>query len=323
MTILIRVFALTIAATLALGASAQTSFPGKPITIISPYPSGGGADTVVRLLQQKLVLLLGQPVIIDSKTGASGNIGTDYVVRAPADGYTLLVNNSTLTINASLGLRQPFNIEKDLQPIAGLASTPVAIAVHPDVPARTLAELIEYARKQDGKLAWSSCGNGTPQHLTGLRLAQAARINMTHVPYKGCSAAITDGIAGTVQVLFNTVPNLDAHVKAGRLRFLAVGSQERLSFQPELPTIAESSGIKGFEGDVWFGVFAPAAVPPEVVRKLEQAFLAAAADKEVQKAFADRQIAMRPMTKAQLQALVASDLATWKKLAADFSIKLD
>jgi tripartite-type tricarboxylate transporter receptor subunit TctC len=319
----IRLLLLAAASLAAAAAHAQAAFPSRAITVVSPYPPGGGSDTVMRVLQPKLAQLLGRPIVIDNKAGASGNIGTEFVVRAAPDGHTLLVNNSTLTINASLGARQPYDVQKDLRPIAAMVSTPVAVGVSAELPVRTLPELVEYARKQDGKLAWSSCGNGTPQHLAGLRFTQATRVTMTHVPYKGCGAAIADALGGAVPVLFNTVPNLETQAQAGRIRLLAVGAQQRLPFRPELPTIAESAGIRGFDAEVWFGLFAPAATPPEVVRKLEQAVLAAMADPEVQKTFADRSIAVRPLTGAQLQAQVQQDLGVWKKTVADFGLRLE
>jgi tripartite-type tricarboxylate transporter receptor subunit TctC len=338
--------ALTLAALAAGTAVAQTPFPSKPITIIAAFPPGGGADVIARLMAPKLSQRLGQTVVVDNKAGASGNIATEYVARAKPDGYTLLMSNNTLTINTALGMRQSFNTQKDLKYIAAMASTPIAIAVHPSLPVKTVDELVAYARQQDGKLTFSSCGNGTAQHFAGARFSQVAKVDMIHVPYKGCSPAIIDGIGGQVPVLFNTVPNLDAQVQAGKLRFqvpvlfntvpnldaqvqagklryIAVAAQQRLPFKPDLPTVAESKGFSGFDAEVWFGLIGPAAMPPEVARRIETEVLAVMQDKELQKGFADRLVSTRVLNSAQFEKQIAQDMATWKRLSEELKVKLD
>ncbi|MDB5914909.1 MAG: tripartite tricarboxylate transporter substrate binding protein, partial [Ramlibacter sp.] len=240
------------------GALAQgAKFPSKPITVINPYQPGGGTDTIVRLLQTKLAQSLGQPIVVESKPGATGTVGSEFVARAAPDGHTLLVNNITLTINEALGGAPRLDIQRDLVPIATVASSPVAVAVTTQLPIKTLKELVAYARQNEGKVGWSSCGNGSPQHLVGLRFAQTMKVAMIHVPYKGCSGAIVDGVSGVVPVLFTTTQNADAQVKAGKLRLLAVGGNERLSFQPDVPTFSEALGLKDFDAEVWFAFFAP------------------------------------------------------------------
>jgi tripartite-type tricarboxylate transporter receptor subunit TctC len=315
--------ALTLTAFLSGAAVAQTPFPNKPITIIAAFPPGGGADVIARLMAPKLAQRLGQTVVVDNKAGASGNIATEYVSRAQPDGYTLLMHNNTLTINTALGMRQSFNTQKDLKYIAAVASTPIAIAVHPSLPAKTVDELVAYAREQGNKLTFSSCGNGTAQHFTGARFSQVAKADMVHVPYKGCSPAIIDGIGGQVPVLFNTVPNLDAHVQAGKLRYIAVAAQQRLPFRPDLPTVAESKGFAGFDAEVWFGLIGPVAMPAAVAKRLEQDVLAVMQDKELQKEFADRLISTRVLNSAQFEKQVAQDLSTWKRLSEELKVKLD
>ncbi|MDM0066968.1 tripartite tricarboxylate transporter substrate binding protein [Variovorax sp. J31P207] len=315
--------ALTLAALAAGTAVAEAPFPSKPITIVAAFPPGGGADVIARLIAPKLSQRLGQTVIVDNRAGASGNIATEYVARAKPDGYTLLMNNNTLTINTALGMRQSFNTQKDLKFIAAMASTPIAIAVHPSLPVKTVDELVAYARQQGGKLTFSSCGNGTAQHFTGARFSQVAKVDMIHVPYKGCSPAIIDGIGGQVPVLFNTVPNLDPQVQAGKLRYIAVAAQQRLPFKPDLPTVAESKGFPGFDAEVWFGLIGPAAMPPEVAKRLEAEVLAVMQDKELQKAFADRLVSTRILDSAQFEKQIAQDLATWKRLSEELKVKLD
>lgn len=309
--------------TLAAGtATAEAAFPTKPVTIVSAYAPGGGGDVIARLIAPKLAKRLGQSVVVENKPGASGNIATDYVSRAPKDGYTVLINNSTLTVNAALGMPQSFHVQKDLKYIAAVASTPVAIGVHPSLPVKTLDELIAYARQHPG-LSFSSCGNGTPQHFAGARIAQAAKLDMVHVAYKGCTPAIMDGIGNQVPVLFNTVANMDAHVKAGKLRLVAVASQSRLPYKADLPTVAETTGFKGFEAEVWFGFMGPSGLPEPVAKRLEQDLVAVMQDKELQKELADRFISVRLLDSAQFDKQVAQDLVNWKKLADELKVKLD
>jgi tripartite-type tricarboxylate transporter receptor subunit TctC len=315
--------ALTLAAFAAGTAVAQVPFPSKPITIVAAFPPGGGADVIARLMAPKLSQRLGQTVVVDNKAGASGNIATEFVARAKPDGYTLLMNNNTLTINTALGMRQSFNTQKDLKFIAAMASTPIAIAVHPSLPVKTVDELVAYARQQDGKLTFSSCGNGTAQHFTGARFAQLAKVEMIHVPYKGCAPAIIDGIGGQVPVLFNTVPNLDTQVQAGKLRYIAVAAQKRLPFKPDLPTVGESKDFSGFDAEVWFGLIGPAAMPPEVARRIETEVLAVMQDKELQNEFAARLVSTRVLNSAQFEKQIAQDMATWKRLSEALKVKLD
>jgi tripartite-type tricarboxylate transporter receptor subunit TctC len=298
-------------------------YPSRPITVINPYQPGGGTDTIVRLMQNKLVQSLGQPIVVDSKPGATGTVGSEFVARSTPDGHTLLVNNITLTINEALGGAPRLDVQRDLVPIATVASSPVAVAITTQLPVKTLKELVAYAKQNEGKVAWSSCGNGSPQHLVGLRFTQALKLSMIHVPYKGCAGAIVDGVSGTVPVLFTTTQNADAQVKAGKLRLLAVGGQERLSFQPDVPTFAEALGLKDFDAEVWFAWFAPKGTPPAIVAQLEEALVATMADKEIQKAFTDRQMSPRVQNSRQLAAQIKSNLAQFKQMKADFDLKIE
>ena len=320
-----RAAALLLAAVASCGpAIAQpAAFPQRPITIVAAFPPGGGADSVARLMSPKLSKLLGQAVVVDNKPGASGNIASEYVVHASPDGHTLLLNNNTLSINASLGFKQSFNVQRDLKPIAAVASTPIVIAVNSSLPVHNVAELVAYAKGLNGKANYSSCGNGTAQHFTGVRFTSATKVEMAHIPYRGCAPAIVDGLSGLVPVLFNTVPNLDAHVQAGKLRYIAVASTKRLPFRPDLPTIAETPGLNGFEAEVWFGLFAPASTPKEVAQRLERDVIAAMADKELQQGFADRLISTRVLNAEQFQKQIAADLVDWKRLADQFNVKVD
>lgn len=316
-------FAAALALTVTAAAASAQSWPQKPVTIIAAFPPGGGADSIARLMAPKLSQLLDQPVIVDNKPGASGNIATEYVARSQPDGHTLLLNNNTLTINTALGLRQSFNPQKDLKFIAAVASTPIVIAVHPSLPVKTVEEFADYARREGDKLSFSSCGNGTAQHFIGERFSQVAKAKMVHVPYKGCGPAIVDGLSGVVPVLFNTVPNLDAHVQAGRLRYIAVAAQRRLPFKPDLPTVSESRDFAGFEAEVWFGFIGPTGMPADVARRLEQVVLTAMRDETLQKEFANRLISTRVLDSAEFDRQISSDLDTWKRLAEELKIKLN
>nr|WP_315594217.1 tripartite tricarboxylate transporter substrate binding protein [uncultured Cupriavidus sp.] len=311
------------ACALPLGCLANGSFPDRPITVISPFPAGGGADVVGRILAPRLAAKLGQPVVMDNKPGASGNLGTEFVARSKPDGSTLLIHNNTLTISAALGVAHSLNIQKSLRPIAAVASTPIVIAVNQSLPVKTLAELAEYSRKQGDKLGFSSCGTGTAPHFAGIRFNQLAKSNMVHVPYKGCSQAVLDGLSGQVPVLFSTMPNIDAQVKAGKLRYIAVASSKRLPFMPNLPTISESVGFEGFEAEVWYGFIAPAGLPDAVAQRLEKEIIASMSDKEVQNSFTEKLISIRVLNSKQFEKQISSDLEDWKLLANKFNIKLD
>lgn len=306
------------------GAFAQApQFPSRPITVISPYPAGGGTDLVARLLQNRLGQLLGQTVVVDAKPGASGTIGTEMVARANPDGHTVLVNNTTMAINQALGASQRLDIQRDLVPIASVVSVPVALAVSTELPIKNIKELVAYAKENRGKVAWSSCGNGSPQHLVGLRFSDALKLSTIHVPYKGCAPAITDGVSGVVPVLFTTVQNAAPQVKAGKLRLLAVGGQERFPTAPDVPTFAEALGLEDFDAEVWFAFFAPKGTPPEVVSKWEKSIVTALADKEIQKAITDRQMSPRVLSSKELAQRVKSNLAQFSQMKKDFNLKLE
>jgi len=308
---------------LPLCSQAAEAFPDRPITVISPFPAGGGADVIGRILAPHLAARLGQPVVMDNKPGASGTLGADFVARSKPDGSTLLIHNNTLTISAALGVSHALNIQKSLRPIAAVASTPIVIAVNPSLPVKTVAELAEYARKEGDKLGFSSCGNGTAPHFAGIRFNQIAKSNMVHVPYKGCSQAVLDGLSGQVPVLFTTVPNVDAQVRARKLRYIAVASSKRLPFRPDLPTISETSGFSGFEAEVWYGFIGPAGLSDAVVKRLEKEIIAVMDEKEVKESFANKLISVRVLNSKQFEKQITYDLEDWKVMANKFNIKVD
>jgi len=281
-----KVFAV-LATMLALGAAAQ-SWPSKPIHFIVPYPAGGPLDTVARLLGQKVGERLKQPIVVENKPGAGGNIGADFVAKAPPDGYTILMGAvATHAINPSLYPSIPYDAQRDFAPVTQVASTPNVLVVNPAVPAKTVAELVAYARKNPGKLNFGSGSTGSAGHLAGELMKSLAGIDMTHVPYKGAAAAMQDLLAGRLDLMFDNLASAQSQIRAGTVRALAVTTARRAALAPDIPTLVEA-GLPGFDVNTWFGVFAPAATPPAVVQRLHDEFAAVLATAEVK----DRMLAL-------------------------------
>ena len=258
---------------LPLAAAAQP-FPSKPIRLIVAYPAGGPNDLSARTFGQKVADLLGQPVIVENRAGAAGNIGSQFVARSPADGYTLLNGASALTIAPALSRNLGYDVAKDFAPVGLTAISSFVLTVHPSVPVTSIRELLALARKRPGGLNYASSGVGAPPHLAGELLKTMAGVDILHVPYKGVGQSIGDLVGGQVDMMFTSPPNAVPHVKQGRLRALAVSTARRSALLPEVPTIAES-GLKGFDIGTWFGWLAPAGTPPEIVNRLNGALAAA------------------------------------------------
>jgi len=251
-------------------APAQTAadFPARAIRIVVPFPAGGATDIAARLIGERMTADWRQPVTIDNRPGAGGNIGSDVVAKSAPDGYTLIMGvTGSHAINTSLYARMPYDPVKDFEAISQVAVVPNVVVVHPSVPAKTLQELVALAKKEPGKLNYASLGNGTAAHLTMEMFKSVAGIDITHIPYKGSAPAVADLLAGQVQVMIDGLPSALPHVQAGKLRALAVTSAKRSRAAPELPTIAES-GYPGFSADAWSGLFAPKGTPKAVVDKL-------------------------------------------------------
>jgi tripartite-type tricarboxylate transporter receptor subunit TctC len=246
---------------------AQAQYPVKPLRLIVPYPPGGGTDTLARLLVQKLSEALGQQVVLDNRPGAGANIGVEVAAKSPPDGYTLLLATIANAISASLYSKLNYDLVKDFSSVTLLATTPHMLVVHPSVPARSVKELVALARARPQQLAYSSSGSGTPSHLAGELFASMTGVRLVHVPYKGGGPSVIALLSGEVSVGFATMPSVIPHVKAGKLRALAVTTAQRSPSFPQLPTISEA-GVPGYDAGSWYGLLVPAGTPKEVVARL-------------------------------------------------------
>ena len=256
-----------IAAFLSFSAAAQ-GYPSKPIRLIVPFAAGGGNDNVARLVGKRLADSLGQPVLVDNRPGAGGMVGAELAAKSAPDGYTLFLGGvGSHAINPNLHEKLPYDPIKDFAPVELLAQAPLVLVVHPSVPANSVAELTAYARAHPGKLNFASNGNGSSSQLAAVMFDSMAGVDMVHVPYKGLSPALTDLLSGQVQLMFSSVVAILPHIKAGKLRALAVTGAKRLASLPELPTIAES-GLPGYEASSWYGILAPAGTPRNIVARL-------------------------------------------------------
>jgi tripartite-type tricarboxylate transporter receptor subunit TctC len=264
----------------ALQAAAQEPWPTRPVRIIVPFAPGGSTDVVARMVGQKLSVRWGQPVVIDNRSGAGGNLGADIVAKSPADGYTLLLASGSITINPHIYKQMPFDTDKDLTPITNLVSGPMLIVVPDRSPAKNLKDLIAMAKAKPGVLNFGSAGVGSQVHMAAENLANAAHIDITHVPYKGESLAYTDLIAGHLNLMVGNFAAASALLAKDRLRALAVTGKKRSPQLPEIPTAAES-GLPGFESSGWFGLFAPAGTPKAIIAKVQHDSAAALGDTDI------------------------------------------
>lgn len=256
-------------ALLAPAAQAADPWPAKPIKWVVPYPPGGSTDMLARIVGQKLGERLGQPVVVENKAGAGGNVGTDYVAKQPADGYTIVMGNiGPIAINPSLYPDLPYNPLKDLAPVTMLMAVPNLLVVNPALPVHSVRDLIDYGRRQPAPLGYATPGAGTSLHLAGELFATTSGVKMTHIPYKGSAPGLNDTMAGHVPVMFDNMPSALPLVKAGKLRALAITSAQRSAQLPDVPTMAEA-GLRGYEIAGWFGVLVPAATPKAIVARLD------------------------------------------------------
>jgi tripartite-type tricarboxylate transporter receptor subunit TctC len=302
-------------------ASADTNYPTRVVKWVVGYPAGGTTDILARLLGQYLSEHLGQQVIIENRPGAGNNIATEGVVNAPPDGYTLLLVNPANGINASLYKKLSFNFIRDIAPVAGIGRVPNLMTVNPQVPAKTVAEFIAYAKENPGKVNLASSGNGTSVHLSGELFQAMTGVKLTHVPYRGSAPALTDMISGQVQVLFDNMPSVLPHAQSGALRPLAVTTTERSAALPDVPTVAET--VPGYEASAWFGMGAPKGTPPEVIEKLNKAVNDALADPKIKARLTELGATTMPTTPAGFGDVIKAETEKWAKVVEFAGVKLD
>jgi tripartite-type tricarboxylate transporter receptor subunit TctC len=302
---------------LAASAAAQ-DYPNKPIRFIVPYPPAGGTDVVARILSAPLTAVLGQPILIDNRGGAAGNLGTDIAAKAAPDGYTVLFTLSSHTINPKLYDKLPFDVERDFVPISLAALSPQILVAHPSVPVNNVSELIALAKAHPGKLNFASVGTGSPGHIAGELLKLKTGVDMVHVPYKGGGPAVTDTLGGQVQLLFVTLPAAMQYVKAGKLKALAIASDKRSAVAPDIPTIAET--VPGCVVNSWYGALAPAKTPPAIVAKLQAAFAKVLAMPEVKEKLFAQGAEAQSSTSAEFAARIHDELAEWEYVIREAKI---
>jgi len=305
--------------TLATAAAQAQTFPSRPMRIVAPDAAGGAADLMARYLCERFPQSLGQPCVVENRAGAGGIIGIDAVAKSEPDGHALVVVPNNVAIIPSLYAKVPYDM-KDLAPIALVAGTPVMIGAHPDFPARSFQELIAYARANEGKVNFTSCGTASPQHLAGEMLASQAGIKWTHVPYKGCGDALTAVLGGTVPVFISTVAHFNPQIKAGKLRGYAVLSAARSSFAPDYPTVAES-GFPGYEIDLWFGLMAPARTPQPVLARLNAEVNRILQAPDLRAKFASQFYEPLGGTPERFAAAIRSDMQRYAKAIREAGIK--
>jgi tripartite-type tricarboxylate transporter receptor subunit TctC len=321
--IVLSVAALAAAAAALPSQSWAQAFPSKPVTLIVPFPAGGTTDIVARLTAQKLSEAWGQPVIVDNRAGAGGNIGSAMVAKAAPDGYTLLMGTvGTHAINASLYEKMPYDVVKDFTPITNVAAVPNMLVVNPDLPVKTVQELIEYGKKNPGKLNMASSGNGTSIHLSGELFKVMTGVKMEHIPYKGSAPALTDLMGGQVQVMFDNMPSALPHVKSGKLRAIAVTTLKRSPTMPDLPTIDEA-GVKGFEASSWFGLLGPAGLPKDIVAKVHADVVKAMKTTDLTEKMSASGAVAVGNTPDEFSAYIKAELAKWEKVVKASGARAD
>jgi len=314
---LLRACALGLA--LAAPAASHAAWPEKPITLIVPWAAGGSTDILARVLSEGLTQSLGQSVIVENRSGASGNIGTAFVARSKPDGYTLLVGSmSTHTMNQALYSNMPFDGVKDFTPIAELALVTNTMVVHPSVPAANVKEFIAYLKAHPDTVTYASAGQGSTNHLSAALFEKAAGVKMTHIPYRGGAPAVMDTVAGRTQVLFSAGTQTLPHVQTGKLKLLAVTEESRSPLLPDVPTVAET--LPGYELSVWYGAFGPAGMPPELTARLNREINLILKRPDVIKKMADMGVLLTETTPGQFGQILARDADKYGKLIKELGI---
>ena len=319
-----------LAAALALTAFASASraqtaaaYPDKSVRLVVPFAAGGALDVVARIIGQKLTETWGRQIVIDNRLGAGGNIGAEFVAKAPADGYTLLMSSvTTQAINMSLLAKPPYDFVRDYAPVALVASAPLALVIHASLPAKSVREFIALARAHPGELNYFSSGTGTGTHLAAVIFDQLAGVRTTHVPYKGGAQGLGDLLSGQVQFAMSTIGLVEPHVQTGRLRLLGVGSIKRYTRLPEIPTIAES-GVNGYEAEQWYGVVGPAGTPAAIVNKLAAEIKTIVANPDVRERFYSQGIEPVYATPEEFAVYIKASVAKYAKVIKTLGLKVE
>ncbi len=308
---------------LGLGLNAQAqNWPSKPISLIVPFPSGGTTDVLARAVGQELSAALGQPVVVESKPGAGSTLGADYVAKAKPDGHILLMGAVHHTIASSVYKKLPYDFQKDLAPISVVAMVPNVLVINPATPAKNVAELVALAKAQPGKYSFGSNGNGTAQHLIGAQFESMGAVELLHVPYKGSGPLTTDLLGGQIQMSFDTITPVLPHIKAGKLRALAVTTAKRSPSLPDVPTLDEA-GLKGFDIGTWFGLLAPAGTPAPVIERISSEITRIVARPDFRKKLED--IGANPVgnSPAQMARQIKEDTERFAKLVRDARVTIE
>ena len=306
---------------LAAGNAAAIDYPTRPVKWVVAYPPAGTTDVLARIIAQWLSEKMGQQFVVDNKPGGGNNIGTEYVITAPPDGYTMLLVNPANGINATLYKNLPFNFVRDLAPVAGIVRAPNVMEVTSSFPAKTVAEFIAYCKANPGKINMASSGSGTSVHLSGELFKSMTGCEMVHVPYKGAGPALTDLIGGQVQVIFDNLPSSAGHIKGGRIRALAVTSAQREPSMPELPTVAET--VPGYEATAWFGIGMPKGTPRDIIDKVNAEVNRALADPKMRERLAELGGKPIPGTPEDFGKVIAAETEKWAKVVIDSGAKVE
>ena len=325
-TFLLKLVAVAIAAaSLGLsfaGSALAQAFPSKPIRLIVPFPPGGLADVWARVFGQELTRAWNQPVVIDNRPGAGTTIAADIVAKAPADGYTVYFTNIGHSMSAGLYRKLPYSVQSDFSPVTIVGDVTSILAVTPSVPANTAAELIVLAKSKPGQISFASAGNGTASHLLGEYLRLRARIDLVHIPYKGTAPALSDLLAGRVTMIFEPMPTMLPHVRAGKLKALGVTTAKRAAAAPEIATLAET-GLPGFDVSIWYGFLVPAKTPRPLVTRLHTEFARVVNTQEMKARFAAQGAEPVANTPEQFAAIIKADIAQWSKVIKDAGVTVN
>jgi tripartite-type tricarboxylate transporter receptor subunit TctC len=312
---------LALAFAIAAPAALAQTYPAKPVRLVAPFAPGGGSDFIARLMAQKLAERMGQQVVVENRPGAGGNLGAESVVRAPADGYTILLTPASYTVNPAL-YRLAFDPIADITPIIQLSQGPFVVAVHPSVPAKTLKELVAVAAKAPDKLSYASSGNGSIVHLATEYFLDTAKVKIVHIPYKGSGPALNDTVAGNVQLVFGSVAAALQYVRSGRLRALAVTTAQRIPAAPDVPTVAEA-GYPGYEVINWHGLAGPKGMPREAVARLNREANEALKSPDVEKILAADGLTAAGGTPERFEAIIRSETVRWAKVVKQAGVKVE